>query len=118
MAYTDSKGRRWIARRPNGWPNDNKAPDGFTINGYRRIRKDGTFRLAGIDWLSDFPAGAIVYAWVNDGWATEICAVLIDTDRWNPETMGDDPRSFIAHAHASNDRDRIVYIDTERKPQR
>lgn len=115
MSYRDSQGRQWKATRPNGWPIDQKAPDGFTINGYRKVRKDGTFRLCSTDWCSNFPPGSMVYAWVNNGWATEVCAVVIDTKRWNPDTIyGDNWPNFIAHAH---DRDRIVIINTERKPK-
>lgn len=115
MSYRDSQGRQWQARRPSGWPIDGKAPDGFTINGYRKVRKDRTFRMCGTNWLSDFEPGSMLYVWVNDGWATEVCAVLIDTAVWNPETINDDWRGFVAHAHASDDRTRITYISSERK---
>jgi len=114
MSYRDSQGRRWKGRRPNGWPIDQKAPDGFTVNGYRRVRKDKTFRFSDTDWACDFEPGSVVYVWLNCGWATEVCAVLIDTELWNPDTLNDNWRDFVGHAHASDDRDRITTISMSR----
>src|SRR4051812_43773562 len=37
MAWTDKEGRTWLHRRPNGWPPDNKAPDGGVSYGWRRV---------------------------------------------------------------------------------
>ena len=116
MTYTDSQGRRWKGRRPNGWPNDQKAPDGFTVNGYRKVAKDGTFWFVGTPWVSPFPPDSIVYVWLNCGLGTEVCAVRIDTTQFNPDTINDRWSEFVLHAHGRDDADRITYISEERKP--
>ncbi len=115
-AYRDSQGRRWHGRRADGWPNDQKAPDGFTVNGFRRVSQRGTFRFAGTTWVSDFAPRGVVYIWLNDALGAEVCAVEIDTSRWNPDTLNDDWRGFVQHAHACDDRERIKIINIEEKP--
>lgn len=53
MAWRDKDGVRWNARRSNGWPIDDKAPDGYTVAGYRRIDKQGRIRFGGTYWTHE-----------------------------------------------------------------
>lgn len=65
---------RPVRRHGRTW-HDGKAPDGFTVNGWRRIAKGGYVRFLGTrhyhekftDW-----AGLWVFAEVADGWAVNL----------------------------------------------
>lgn len=112
MTYRDSQGRRWQLRRPNGWPIDKKAPDGFTVNGFRRVTKARTFWFVGTCWVSDFEPGSILYVQLDCGWATSVSAAPIDQSIWTPDTINDGWRDFIEHIH---DKERTIIIRNERK---
>lgn len=53
MTWYDAEGRGWMNRRLNGWPTDTKAPDGYTVGGFRRIDKSGRIRFGGSYWTHD-----------------------------------------------------------------
>lgn len=98
--YKDSKGRLWRHRRPNGWPNDDKAPDGYTVSGYRLSDAQGRIRFGGSYWAHpDIKPRAMHYVNLNCAWGTEIQVIPVDTATWNPDTMGDDYRAFLEHTH-------------------
>lgn len=59
-------GREW---------HDGKAPDGFTVNGWRRIAKGGYIRFCqGKRYHEKFKdwAGLWVFAEVDDGWGVDV----------------------------------------------
>lgn len=107
--------RRAKGFRSDGWPNDEKAPDGFTVNGVRRVSKSGVFKFCGTRWQSEFEPGAMIYVQLSCSWGTSVTAVVIDKDRFYPDNIIDQWVEFVEWIHAIRDRDRIIYIDTEAK---
>ena len=53
MAWRDKNGVRWKHRRSNGWPTDTKAPDGYTVGGWRKIDQKGRIRFGGSYWTHE-----------------------------------------------------------------
>lgn len=98
--YEDTKGRRWRHRRPNGWPNDDKAPDGFVVKGFRKVDNKNRLRFGGCYWTHpDFLPGMIVNVEVNDPYGAAVNGVIID-EKWTPDTIADDYWAFLEHAGA------------------
>jgi hypothetical protein len=42
-----------MGRRADGWPDDERAPDGYLVGGFRKIRKDGIILASGHRWQHD-----------------------------------------------------------------
>lgn len=69
---------------------DGKAPDGFTLNGWRQVRAGGYVRMQGVrryhaklaEWV-----GQWVFAEIQDGWAVNVCV-------W-PNEPWKDPRTAL-----------------------
>ncbi len=95
MAWKDAQGQRWNARRPNGWPNDTKAPDGYTVGGFRRIDHKGRIRFAGTYWMHpdmlDHVGRMVRVGWggIPGNWTDERAQVFWGNAKTNPENYLD-----------------------------
>lgn len=93
MTWRDKSGVRWNARRPNGWPNDDKAPDGFTVAGYRRIDGKGRVRFDGGYWtnerFTDMVGRFVLVHFRN--WPSTVVAAIGAPDT-NPNNLFEDGR--------------------------
>ena len=95
MAWTDSQGHTYRHRRPNGWPTDDKCPDGALASGWRRV-VNGRVRFAQEWWVAPELAaleGRFIRVqsecpyWTKaNGWA--------GAQHATPENMGETLRSF------------------------
>jgi hypothetical protein len=93
--WEDDRGQVWRCRKPDGWPTDNKAPDGFTVNGYRRVRKDNTILFLDTRWThAKIKSGDMLFV-ILEGALGEAVSGLIVSPRWNPDNIGDDWRTFV-----------------------
>lgn len=67
---------------------DGKAPDGFTVNGWRRIAKGGYIRFChGKRYHEKFTewAGLWVFAEVDDGWGVDV--IVWPDEPWKDRRM-------------------------------
>lgn len=111
MAWRDASGQGWNARRANGWPNDSKAPDGYTVAGFRRIDRHGRIRFAGSYWthprLLESVGRVVRVAWGGDpaNWATQDAQVYFGHPDANPE-------NYLEHHHSFYDWRSSVVCDS------
>ena len=88
--------RRRPKLRSNGYPPDVKAPDGFTLGGWRRVTKGGYIRLAGTRWTHPDMAkraGEYCFVHVDCGWATEASFTFDPAKQWAGPFNGQQFRS-------------------------
>lgn len=72
--------------RPNGYPPDVKAPDGFLLGGWRRVTKGGYIRLGRTRWTHPDMAkrvGEYCFVHVDCGWATEASFTFDPDKQWD-----------------------------------
>lgn len=100
MAWRDAQGVRWNARRSNGWPNDSKAPDGYTVAGFRKIDQKGRIRFGGSYWthdrLSENKGRVVRVCWGGplSDYTIEVAQVFFGDAAANPENYLDHHSSF------------------------
>lgn len=110
MAWRDKNGVRWLGRRTNGWPNDGKAPDGYTVDGYRLIDRQGRIRFGGTYWtherLRANPGRVVRVCWggMPGHWADERACAYFGHEDATPETLREHHSSFYSSGN-------FVYCD-------
>lgn len=106
MAWRDKNGVRWNARRDNGWPTDSKAPDSYTVAGWRKIDQKGRIRFGGSYWthekMKENPGRVVRVDWGGrpGNWTEEVAVVHFGHPEATPENLMDHHGSFFDHRNA------------------
>ena len=53
MVWCPGDGYKYSGRRADGWPDDQRAPDGYLVGGFRKVRKGGILLASGARWQDD-----------------------------------------------------------------
>ncbi len=75
MVWIPGDGFKYMGRRADGWPDDSRAPDGYLVAGFRKVRKGGKILASGQIWQHDdlLPhVGKMVRYHIEDPYSTDI----------------------------------------------
>lgn len=75
MVWRPGDGFKYSGRRSDGWPDDNHAPDGYLVSGFRKVRKGGILLASGQRWKHDELlkyVGKMVRFQIEDPYSTTI----------------------------------------------
>lgn len=76
MVWRPGDGYKYSGRRADGWPDDQHAPDGYLVSGFRKVRKGGVVLASGSRWQDErlLPyVGKMVRYHIDDAFSTDVC---------------------------------------------